>query len=317
MMKSFKFRNGDTVEAIGLGTWKSDPGKVGAAVESALKTGYRHIDCAAVYGNEAEVGNALAETFSTTDINRENVHITSKLWNTAHRKQDVIPALKKSLNDLKFDYLDLYLMHWPVAFKPGLEGFPQGEEDYLSLDEVPIIETWEAMLEAKQQGLIRHAGVSNFSIEKLEDLKSKTDDFPEMNQVELHPYLQQQELVDYGKANDMLITAYSPLGSSDRPEMMKSDDEPALLDNDVIGSIAEKHDATPAQVLIKWAVGRDTIVIPKSTNEGRIAENLKSAEIDLDSEDHEKIKELNIPYRYLDGEMFETENGMYSNVFDD
>jgi len=317
MMKSFKFRNGDTVEAIGLGTWKSDPGKVGAAVESALKTGYRHIDCAAVYGNEAEVGNALAETFSTTDINRENVHITSKLWNTAHRKQDVIPALKKSLNDLKFDYLDLYLMHWPVAFKPGLEGFPQGEQDYLSLDEVPIIETWEAMLEAKQQGLIRHAGVSNFSIEKLEDLKSKTDDFPEMNQVELHPYLQQQELVDYGKANDMLITAYSPLGSSDRPEMMKSDDEPALLDNDVIGSIAEKHDATPAQVLIKWAVGRDTIVIPKSTNEGRIAENLKSAEIDLDSEDHEKIKELNIPYRYLDGEMFETENGMYSNVFDD
>ena len=317
MMKSFKFRNGDTVEAIGLGTWKSDPGKVGAAVESALKTGYRHIDCAAVYGNEAEVGNALAETFSTTDINRENVHITSKLWNTAHRKQDVIPALKKSLNDLKFDYLDLYLMHWPVAFKPGLEGFPQGEEDYLSLDEVPIIETWEAMLEAKQQGLIRHAGVSNFSIEKLEDLKSKTDDFPEMNQVELHPYLQQQELVDYGKANDMLITAYSPLGSSDRPEMMKSDDEPALLDNDVIGSIAEKHDATPAQVLIKWAVERDTIVIPKSTNEGRIAENLKSAEIDLDSEDHEKIKELNIPYRYLDGEMFETENGMYSNVFDD
>jgi len=317
MMKSFKFRNGDTVEAIGLGTWKSDPGKVGAAVESALKTGYRHIDCAAVYGNEAEVGNALAETFSTTDINRENVHITSKLWNTAHRKQDVIPALKKSLNDLKLDYLDLYLMHWPVAFQPGLEGFPQGEEDYLSLDEVPIIETWEAMLEAKQQGLIRHAGVSNFSIEKLEDLKSKTDDFPEMNQVELHPYLQQQELVDYGKANDMLITAYSPLGSSDRPEMMKSDDEPALLDNDVIGSIAEKHDATPAQVLIKWAVGRDTIVIPKSTNEGRIAENLKSAEIDLDSEDHEKIKELNIPYRYLDGEMFETENGMYSNVFDD
>ena len=317
MMKTFRFRNGDTVEAIGLGTWKSDPGKVGNAVETALETGYRHIDCAAVYGNEAEVGNALVETFSTTDIKRENVHITSKLWNTAHRKQDVIPALKKSLNDLKLDYLDLYLMHWPIAFKPGLEGFPQGDQDYLSLDEVPIIETWEAMLEAKKQGLIRHGGVSNFSIEKLEDLKSKTDDFPEMNQVELHPYLQQQELVDYGKANDMLITAYSPLGSSDRPEMMKSDDEPALLDNDVIGSIAGKHDATPAQILIKWAVERDTLVIPKSTNEGRIAENLKSAEIDLDSEDHEKIKELNIPYRYLDANMFEEGNSKYSNIFDD
>lgn len=316
-MKSFKFRNGDMVEAIGLGTWKSDPGKVGNAVETALKTGYRHIDCAAVYGNEAEVGNALAETFSTTDIKRESVHITSKLWNTAHRKQDVIPALKKSLTDLRLDYLDLYLMHWPVAFKPGLEGFPQGEEDFLSLDEVPIIETWEAMLEAKEQGLIRHAGVSNFSIEKLEDLKGKTDVIPEMNQVELHPYLQQQELVDYGKENDMLITAYSPLGSSDRPDMMKSDDEPALLDNDVIRSIADKHDATPAQILIKWAVERDTLVIPKSTNEGRIAENLRSAEIDLDSEDLDRIKELNIPYRYLDADMFESGNSKYSNIFDD
>ena len=316
-MKTFEFRNGDTVEAIGLGTWKSTPGEVGAAVESALKTGYRHIDCAAVYGNEAEVGSALVETFSTTDIKRENVHITSKLWNTAHRKQDVIPALKKSLTDLRLDYLDLYLMHWPVAFRPGLEGFPQGEDDYLSLEEVPIIDTWEAMIEAKKKGLIRHAGVSNFSIEKLEDLKSKTDDFPEMNQVELHPYLQQNKLVEYAKKNDMLITAYSPLGSSDRPEVMKSDDEPTLLENEAIRSIAEKHEATPAQILIKWAVERDTLVIPKSTNPGRISENIKSAEVDLDSNDLEKIKELNIPYRYLDAEMFETENGMYSNVFDD
>src|SRR6056297_646097 len=317
MMKSFKFRNGDTVEAIGLGTWKSDPGKVGAAVESALKTGYRHIDCAAVYGNEAEVGNALAETFSTTDINRENVHITSKLWNTAHRKQDVIPALKKSLNDLKLDYLDLYLMHWPVAFKPGLEGFPQSEEDYLSLDEVPLIETWEAMLEAKKEGLIKHAGVSNFSIKKLRDLISKTDHAPEMNQIELHPYLQQNDMLDYCNDNNILVTAYSPLGSSDRPDVLKADNEPSLLENEVINEIANKHDATPAQVLIKWAVERDTIVIPKSTNAGRIEENLKSAELSLDDEDMAKIKSLDIPYRYLDGKVFETDSDMYRDVFDE
>lgn len=316
-MKSFEFRNGDLIEAIGLGTWKSSPGKVGEAVKKALKTGYRHIDCAAVYGNETEIGNALDEVFSTTDIRRDDVHITSKLWNTAHRKQDVIPALKKSLADLRLDYLDLYLMHWPVAFRPGLDGFPQGEEDYLSLEEVPIIETWEAMLEAKKDGLIRHAGVSNFSIKKLEDLKHKTDDFPEMNQVELHPYLQQDDLIKYGKENEMLITAYSPLGSSDRPETMKADDEPALLDNDVIQEIAEKHDASPAQILIKWAVERDTIVIPKSTHPGRIEENLKSAAIELDEKDHKEIKKLNIPYRYLKGDMFETESGMYRNVFDD
>ena len=316
-MISQEFRNGDKIEVIGLGTWKSDPGEVGEAVKAALKTGYRHIDCAAVYGNEAEVGEAMNEIFSTTDIKRESVHITSKLWNTAHRRQDVIPALKKTLTDLRLDTLDLYLMHWPIAFRPGLEGFPQGGEDFLSLDEVPIIETWQAMLEAKEQGLIRHAGVSNFSIKKLEDLKAKTDDFPEMNQVELHPYLQQQELVDYGKENDMLITAYSPLGSSDRPDMMKSDDEPALLDNDIIASIAEKHDATPAQILIKWAVERGTIVIPKSTNPGRIKENLESAEVDLDSDDLEKIEELDIPYRYLDAAMFESGNDKYNNIFDE
>lgn len=316
-MKTYNFRNGDSVEAIGLGTWKSSPGKVGSAVKSALETGYRHIDCAAVYGNEAEVGSAFNEIFSTTDISREQVHVTSKLWNTAHREEDVIPALKKTLTDLRLDYLDLYLMHWPVAFRPGLEGFPQGDEDYLSLDEVPIIETWETMLEAKKQGLIRHAGVSNFSIEKLENLKSKTDDFPEMNQVEIHPYLQQDDLIEYGKKNDMLITAYSPLGSKDRPDAMKSDDEPALLENELIQSIAEKHGASPAQVLIKWAVERDTIVIPKSTNPGRIKENIESAELELDEDDHANIKELHIPYRYLSAEKMETESEMYRDIFDE
>jgi len=138
-----------------------------------------------------------------------------------------------------------------------------------------------------------------------------------MNQVEMHPYLQQEEMVAYGKENDMLITAYSPLGSSDRPDMMKSDDEPALLENKVIHSIAEKNDVTPAQVLIKWAVDRDTIVIPKSTNPGRIAENLQSADVDLYDDDHAKIKELNISYRYLDAVMLETESDMYRNIFDE
>lgn len=317
MMKSFEFRNGDTVEVIGLGTWKSPPGKVGSAVKIALETGYRHIDCAAVYGNEAEVGAAFDEIFSTTDINREEVHVTSKLWNTAHKKEDVIPALKKTLSDLSLDYLDLYLMHWPIAFRPGLDGFPERDDDYLSTDEVPIIETWEAMLDAKKQGLIHHAGVSNFSVEKLEALKKKTNDFPEMNQVELHPYLQQHDLIEYGKKNDMLITAYSPLGSSDRPDAMKSDDEPALLENEVIQSIAKKHSVTPAQVLIRWAVERDTLVIPKSTNPGRIKENLESAALELDKDDHLNIKDLNIPYRYLDADMLETKSDMYRDIFDE
>jgi len=316
-VKKQTFKNGDNVDAIGLGTWKSDPGKVGEAVKSALKVGYRHIDCAAVYGNEKEVGSALQESFSEFDIKREDVWITSKLWNTAHKSNDVVPALKQTLSDLQLEYLDLYLIHWPIAFKPGLEGFPQSDDDYLSLDEVPLIETWKAMLETKNEGLIKHAGVSNFSIKKLKDLMSKTDHAPEMNQIELHPYLQQNDMLDYCNDNNILVTAYSPLGSSDRPDVLKADNEPSLLENEVINEIANKHDATPAQVLIKWAVERDTIVIPKSTNAGRIEENLKSAELSLDNEDMAKIKSLDIPYRYLDGKVFETDSDMYRDVFDE
>lgn len=316
-MKTFEFRDGDKIDAIGLGTWKSDPGEVGEAVKTALEVGYRHIDCAAAYGNEEEVGTAVKESISKNVINREDVWITSKLWNTAHKHEDVLPALKSSLHDLMLDYLDLYLIHWPVAFLPGLKGSPKSDADFLSLKEAPIIETWEAMLEAKNKGLIKHVGVSNFSQKKLADLKTKTDHIPEMNQVELHPYLQQDDLLDYCKQNEILVTAYSPLGSRDRPDSLKSEDEPSLLDNKIINTIAVKHDATPAQILIKWAVERDTAVIPKSTNSGRIEENYKSKDIQLDEEDHSKIKSLDKHYRYLTGKEFETKSDMYRNIFDE
>ena len=302
--------------AIGLGTWKSEKGKVEEAVKIALNEGYRHIDCAATYGNEAEIGNAFSEVFSEGKIKREEVWVTSKLWNDSHRKEDVIPALKQTLKDLQLEYLDLYLIHWPVAFKKGV-GFPEKDEDYLSLEEVPVIETWNAMIEAKNQGLVKHIGVSNFSSKKLEDLMSKTDDHPELNQVELHPFLQQDSLLEYCKKNNIHLTAYSPLGSGDRMQEMKAKNEPSLLEEPVIKKIAEKHSASPGQVLIKWSVERGTAVIPKSTSKGHIISNLESDKIALDSKDMEEIKKLDRHFRYVNGEFFITENNPYENIFDE
>ncbi len=316
-MKSFSFKNGDTIDAIGLGTWKSDPGEAGKAVKEAIRAGYRHIDCAAIYGNEDDIGRALSRLFEDGEVKREELFITSKLWNSAHKKNDVIPALKKTLDDLKLDYLDLYLMHWPVAFRPGLTGAPKSEKDVLPIEEIPITETWEAMLQAKKQGLIKHAGVSNFSTVKLDELIKASPEAPEMNQVELHPYLQQEKLLKFCKSHDILVTAYSPLGSRDRPDGMKAKEEPSLLENPVINEIADKHGATPAQVLIKWAVQRDTIVIPKSSNPDRIRQNLESAKLQLSEEDMKRIRALDQHFRYLPTNLFRTKSGMYENIFDD
>lgn len=316
-MKTLQFRNGDPIGAIGLGTWKSEPGRVGEAVEAALEAGYRHIDCAAIYGNEAEIGDALARVFARGEIGREDVHITSKLWNNAHRADDVRPALEQTLTDLKLEALDLYLIHWPVAFRPGLEGFPESESDFLTPQQAPIDETWKAMLAVRDQGLARHVGVSNFSIPKLERLTAPGLEAPEMNQVELHPYLQQDELLAWCREHGVVVTAYSPLGSSDRPDRMKSADEPALLEDEIIGEIAAKHSATPAQILIAWAVARDTIAIPKSTHRGRIRQNLESAGITLDDADMNRIRGLDRHYRYIAGDSFRTASGLYANIFDD
>ena len=316
-MKAYTFKNGDKIDILGLGTWKSDTKEIKTAIHAALDAGYRHIDCAYVYGNEVAIGEALQQYFTDHNLKREDIWLTSKLWNTAHLAKDVKPALQETLDALQTDYLDLYLMHWPVAFRPDLKGFPEKSEDFLSLEEAPLEDSWEAMIALKNDGLIKHAGVSNFSQHKLEQLIQKSSEKPEMNQIELQPYLQQWDMLDFCKQNDICLTAYSPLGSKDRIPQMKAPDEPSLLENKVINEIAEKHEASPAQILIKWAIDRGTVVIPKSTNPKRIQQNFESLKVELDDQDHQHIKELDRHFRYVHGKFFETEDGKYENIFDE
>lgn len=310
-MKYITFKNGDQMPIIGLGTWKSKPGEVYDAVLWALEAGYRHIDCAAVYNNEKEVGNAFEKAFSSGLVKREEIFITSKLWNSSHRFEDVVPALNKTLNDLKLDYLDLYLIHWPIAFKPGV-GFAQTREEFYTYKDVPLAQTWAGMEEAHNQGLTRHIGMSNFNRAKLEEIFQSAEIKPEMNQIELHPYLPQKKLVEFCKSHGMLVTAYSPLGSGDRATSIKKDDEPSLLENETIKGIAEKHGCSPAQVLISFAVHRDIAVIPKSTNKDRIKENLKAADVDLDTDDMKKLLDIGTDYRFIDGSFFTGSKSPYN-----
>ena len=315
-MKQLHFRNNDPIDCIGLGTWKSSPELVTQAVFTAIKAGYRHIDAAAIYQNETAVGQGIKQALDAGIVNRESLFITSKLWNNSHKAQDVEPAITKTLNDLGLDYLDLYLIHWPVAFKPGVM-YAQTPDEYASLEEIPLAETWGAMEALKQKGLAKHIGVSNFSVTKLKALLPQANIVPEMNQVELHPLLQQDALMEYCKANDILVTAYSPLGSGDRSDAMKADHEPKMLNLEAIKIIANKHKVSAAQVLLAWHLHRGNTVIPKSTNPGRIKENLAAANLQLDLDDLDTLKRLDRNYRYVTGKFFDCPEKGYTNVYDE
>ena len=309
-MQSLTFNNNEKMPILGLGTWKSEPGEVGKAVQEAIRIGYRHIDCAAIYGNEAEIGKALEEIMQAGLVKRDELWITSKLWNNAHARAEVPIALKKTLADLRLDYLDLYLIHWPVATRPDVV-FPRKADDFFSLAEMPLNETWAGMEDCVESGLIKHIGVSNCSIKKIEELSSAKIR-PEVNQIELHPYLQQEEMLSYCNVNNIYLTAYSPLGSGDRPDGMKAANEPSLIENPVVGKIAQAHGCSAAQVLLRWAIERGTSVIPKSTNPGRLAENLEAANLKLDNQEMAELAKLEIGFRYVNGEFWTMQGSPYT-----
>ncbi|KAF5354977.1 hypothetical protein D9756_005533 [Leucocoprinus leucothites] len=299
--KTITLSNGAKLPRIGLGTWMSKPNEVERAVEIAVRNDYRHLDLAMIYENQDEVGRALKKVIPSV-VKREDLFITSKLWNHSHQPNQVEKELDETLAQLGVDYLDLYLIHWPAAFPPGNGFYPahssiKGE---VELDtQTSLVDTWKVMI-ALPKSKVRAVGVSNFSVNHIQGLIDATGVVPVANQIEAHPLLIQPNLAKYCQEKNIHITAYSPLGNN-------LVGVPKLTENPIITSIAAKLSATPAQVLIAWGARRGQSVIPKSVQEERIISNFQ--EVELSDEDFNNIsslgvvsyKRFNIPFNYSPG----------------
>lgn len=264
--------------AIGLGTFGSDrfqSSEIAAAVEGAAVVGYRHFDCASVYGNEPQIGYALQQV-SRAGVKREQLWITSKLWNDKHSEKDVISSCRQTLADLRLAYLDLYLVHWPFPnyHPPGCD-VNSRSNDAKPYIHAEFMKTWRMMEELVSLGLVRHIGTSNMTIPKLQPLLHDARIRPAVNQMELHPHFQQPELFKFVQENGMVPVGYCPIGSPGRPERDRTPEDSAPIQDPVIVTIAERLGIHPAVVCVKWAVQRGQVPIPFSVNRDHYVGNLE------------------------------------------
>ncbi|CAE7595112.1 XYL1 [Symbiodinium natans] len=291
---------------VGLGCWKAQ--KIEEVVYNAIKVGYRHIDSAAAYGNEKEVGAGIRRAIQEGLCTRGDLWVTSKLWNTYHRREHVPMACQRTLDDLGLDFVDLYLIHQPIAlaYVPFDAYYPPkwtdqpGNAGKIILDRVPYRETWEAMEALQEVGKAKHIGVSNVNVQLLMDLLSYCKIKPAVNQIESHVYLQQPGLVAFCQAHGICVTAYSPLGAKSYLGIGLASAEDDCFLEPLLTSIAEKHSKTVGQVVLRFQLQRGCSIIPKSQNVDRLKENLDVFGFELSAEEMEAIKGLERNRRFSD-----------------
>jgi diketogulonate reductase-like aldo/keto reductase len=299
---------GAEMPTIGLGTFGSDhvdSATMAAAVHGAISVGYRHLDCASVYGNEPQIG-AVLESLFRGGLRREDLWITSKLWNDRHVEEDVIPACRQSLADLRLDYLDMYLVHWPFPnFHPpgcSVDSRSPQARPYIHSD---FMKTWRQIEKLVALGLVRHIGTSNMTIPKLELLLRDAAIRPAVNEMELHPHLQQPELFRFVQSNGIEPIGYCPLGSPQRPERDRTPEDTVDIEDPVIVRIAENHGVHPAAVCIRWAIQRGQTPIPQSSRRANYLANLRAAAADpLSEEEMRSIAAIDRNCRLIKGQVF-------------
>ena len=317
---------GDKLPAVGLGYWKVPRADAAALTVEAIRAGYRHLDCACDYGNEAEVGAGITESLDSGLCRREDLWITSKLWNTYHTQSHVRQALEHTLRDLQLEYLDLYLIHFPISLRfipfhmrypPGWTFDPESAAPRMEPTHVPISETWGAMEELVNAGLVRNIGVCNFGCALLRDLRTNANIRPSVLQVELHPYLPQEKLLRFCRDNHIAVTAFSPLAAESYIPIGMAELDESILEHSAVQSAAARHGKTTAQIVLRWGVQRGTAIVPKTVRPERLRENLDLFDFELSGDEMQALADLNRHRRFNDPGVFcESSFGTFYPIFD-
>ncbi|XP_022672765.1 1,5-anhydro-D-fructose reductase-like isoform X1 [Varroa destructor] len=292
-----KLNDGNELPVLGLGTWMVGPGEVYDAVCHAIDIGYRHLDCALAYENEDGIGRAIADKIKQGVLSRDDLFVTSKNWNTYRSSEEkVLEGFQKTMTDLKLKYLDLYLIHWPFSWKEDGEIFPKDDKGGFYTTDADFMIAWKAMEKLQKAGKVRSIGVSNFNSEQISRVLAEGSVKPVTNQVESHTYLQQEKLRAFCAEHNIVITAYSPLGSPYKPFAL---DGPIPIKHPALIDIGKTHGKSPAQVMLRFQLQRGIVVIPKSTNYERMRENFQLFDFELTQSEMNTIKKLDKAYRFV------------------